>query len=91
MPVKRRTAKVRDHRITAEAIAAFGAGDKAALRAVLGLKPWEASPLDENNPHPAGSAYGLSWQQSRDLAQALRLSAPKQGGHIEALNEDHPR
>src|SRR5689334_2775915 len=45
MPIKRRRAKEREHRITPEVIAAWEAADFSALHAALDLKPWEASPL----------------------------------------------
>lgn len=75
MPVKRRIAKVRDHRVTPEAIAAFRAGDERGLHAALGLRPWEASPLDVVNPYPVGTAYARSLQHFRDLHADLRMAA----------------
>lgn len=46
MPLKRRLEKTRDHRLTPEAVEAFMAGDWLALHQALGLRPWQASPLD---------------------------------------------
>lgn len=70
MPVKKRTAKARRHRITVEAVTAFQAGDRIALHRALGLKPWHPSPLDvvEGNEYPAGTG-GAEW---RSLAVKLR-------------------
>ena len=45
MPVKRRAAKERRHRITQEAVEAYVARDFHRLHAALGLFPWELSPL----------------------------------------------
>lgn len=39
MPVKRRTSKVRDHRIKPEAVEAYRAGDGRTLHRALGLRP----------------------------------------------------
>ena len=47
MPVKQRKAKGRQHKITAEAIAAWKAADYMALHRALGLHPWQASPLPD--------------------------------------------
>ena len=45
MPVKKRTAKGRLHRITSEAVAAYIARDFTGLHRALGLMPWQPSPL----------------------------------------------
>jgi len=45
MPVKRRVPKER-LTLPPEAYAAFEAGDEKALRAAIGQKPWEDSPLE---------------------------------------------
>ncbi len=62
-------------RITPEAVAAYQAGDGAALHGLLGLKPWEASPLDAKTwkcPYDDDStAYAGSWQQARELRGQL--------------------
>ena len=83
MPVKRRVAKSRAHRITPEAVEAFRAGDYLALHAALGLRPWEVSPLplevtplgcDQKplrDPRPA-SAWDASWEQAQELQRLLR-------------------
>ena len=61
MPVKRRSAKVRDHRITPEAVLAYESGDSSSLHRALGLKPWDLSPLETENPYPHGAAAARSW------------------------------
>ena len=85
MPTKRRLSKQRAHRITAEAVEAFRAGDFIGLHRALGLAPWQASPL----PSPAsplgvdpavppsptdGTAWAVSWplavELQKDLAQS---------------------
>lgn len=73
MPIKRRTAKVRPHRITPEAIAAFCAGDRLALHAALGLRPWMPSPLEANgeSPWPVGTAGHQFWCLARELRTEL--------------------
>ncbi|WP_026190873.1 hypothetical protein [Methylobacterium sp. WSM2598] len=80
MPVKRRSSKVRDHRITAEAVEAFEAGDYLRLHAALGLGPHEASPLPEavdglgvgdGPPPPWGNAFSASWTQAQELQREL--------------------
>ena len=52
MPVKRRVAKVLEHRITDDAVAAYRAGDDLALFRALGLKPWDCSPLHADGQRP---------------------------------------
>ncbi len=74
MPLKRRTAKQRDHRITPDAVAAFRAVDWLALHRALGLKPWEMSPLDVSGecPYPPGSGGGESWPMALALRDELQ-------------------
>ena len=85
MPVKRRTAKGRAHRITPEAVEAFKAGDFLALHQALGLKPWEVSPLPLNI-EPLGcdqtsregeqpSGWFASWEQAQELQRLLMKAA----------------
>lgn len=75
MPAKRTRSKARSHRITAEAIAAYRAGDWTQLHRALGLKPWETSPLDvepgEESPWGPGSAGSESWPQAQELRRHL--------------------
>lgn len=73
MPVKRRQAKVKDHRITADAIEAFRAGDAVALDRALGIRPWEVSPMDADTDDPPEWAGGSAWAQSWPVARELRL------------------
>jgi hypothetical protein len=46
VPVKRRVAKGRLHRITDDAIVAWRIGDKVGLHRALDLRPWQSSPFD---------------------------------------------
>lgn len=74
MPVKRRIAKGRTHRVTPEAVAAFRDGDHAGLHRALGLRPWQVSPLDvDGGPSPwsAGSAGGMTWAHAQELRNEL--------------------
>ena len=80
MPVKRRVQKSRAHRITPEAVAAFTAGDHCALHRALGLKPWEASPVDPNIEHLEAPMGGQAWRESWPRAQALRKELEKACG-----------
>jgi len=85
MPVKRRNAKARLHRITAEAVEAFEAGDYMALHNALGLAPWEASPLpasitvlgvDPNGPKQwSDSQVNIeTWAQAVELQRELQAA-----------------
>ena len=77
MPVKRRTPKGRDHRITPAAVEAYRAKDWLALHRPLGLKPWEASPL--NGDFAALSKSDLTpWAASLPQAAALRRQLEEQ-------------
>jgi len=86
MPVKRRNAKARPHRITPEAVEAFRAGDYMALHHALGLAPWEASPLpasitplgvDPNGPKQwrDGQDNIETWSQAVELQRELQAAA----------------
>ena len=83
MPVKRRLHKGREHRITADAIEAFRAGDHGALHRALGLRPWQPSPLplavnplgvDPAQPPAAddGSIWAQAWQLAVELQGELQ-------------------
>jgi hypothetical protein len=74
MPIKRRSAKARAHRITPEAIDAFKRGDEIALMRALGLKPWDMSPLETECPYAKGTSAALSWPKVCEL-RALLLEA----------------
>ena len=80
MPVKRRAGKAHSHRITPEAIEAYQAKDYMRLHRALGLAPWECSPLpttvtalgvDDEPPLPNGTPWSDSWQQAKELQQAI--------------------
>lgn len=73
MPAKKRTAKVKAHRITPDAVAAYRAGDAMALHAALGLRPWQPSPLDVagGNPYGPSSGWTASWELVTELRDVL--------------------
>ena len=80
MPIKKRSAKSKPHRITPEAIAAFVAGDYIALHRALGLAPWQCSPLDADDgpsPWPTGTVGADSWPLARALRDELRAAVGK--------------
>jgi hypothetical protein len=73
VPTKRRTPKLRDHRVTEAAVAAFLAGDRLALHRALGLKPWQPSPIDATEAEPPAWAGPMDgWRAGWQLARALR-------------------
>ena len=68
------------HRITPEAVAAFDVGDWMALHRALGLRPWQASPLDASTPEPpAGCGPNDAWRESWPLARVLRADLQGSG------------
>jgi hypothetical protein len=79
MPVKRRLSKGRAHRITAEAVEAYKAGDYLGLHRALELRPWEVSPLPlsvtplgcDQDERPDDSPWNDSWEQAQELQRAL--------------------
>jgi hypothetical protein len=79
VPVKRTRSKVRDHRITPEAIQAYLADDYGALHRALGLKPWETSPLwVEPGPAPSnGTSYALTYAKAQELREELEAAVRK--------------
>lgn len=77
MPIKRRLAKERAHRITPEAITAFVAGDAIRLHRLLGLRPWQPSPLAVDasaSPPLDGTAWAASWSLAVELQRELQAS-----------------
>lgn len=71
--MKRRVPKSkRRHPITSEAIAAYQARDFLALHRVLGLFPWEMSPLPN---HPLGC--NPDWVMPERTNNLFELSFPK--------------
>jgi hypothetical protein len=68
MPVKRRLPKGRPHAITDDAVAAFESGEWMELHRALGLRPWEASPLDAYRATPP--EWMTSDERIADWAQA---------------------
>ena len=77
MPAKRRTLKLRSHRITPAAIEAYRTGDESALHVALGLKPWEPSPINAEGerPWPRGTAGAENWERARELRLELESEA----------------
>lgn len=58
MPTKRRTPKMTAHRVTAEAVEAFRAGERMRLHTLLDLRPWQVSLLEVNTSYGEGKATG---------------------------------
>lgn len=82
MTTKRRPLKrILRTRITAEAIEAYQAGDERRLHRALGLKPWDASPLDagvlEPFPHDPSLCMAQSWATIRELRLLLEAANEK--------------
>jgi hypothetical protein len=76
MTARRRTATLREGghvlpKVSAEARAAYAAGDVLGLHRALGLKPWEASPLDTSQPYSERTAFAESWPRSRAIRTEL--------------------
>ncbi|CAN7517013.1 hypothetical protein [Mesorhizobium caraganae] len=83
MPVKRRKAKGKTHKITDAAIEAYKARDFIALHRSLNLRPWEMSPLpdhplgcDPERPpnHADANLFAQSFQQAVDLQRELEAA-----------------
>lgn len=74
--IRRRKHTERTGRVTPAAVAAFRAGDKAALHAELRLRPWQASPIAAVGacPWPASCAGAVAWPQSVALREVLEAS-----------------
>jgi hypothetical protein len=73
MPAKRVKSKARN-RITPEALEAYRQGEWLLLHRYLGLKPWEASPLDAQpgvNNGPISGVYERTIPQARQLRAEL--------------------
>jgi hypothetical protein len=83
VPVKRRIAKGRAHRITDGAVEAWLAGNHVALHRALGLKPWETSPFDVDGDgevvNPPLIAIPDDWSRSEDAAIRLRRELSRHG------------
>jgi len=74
--IKRRTRAPAAHGITAAAVTAYRAADRAALHAELRLQPWAVSPLDAVGvcPWPPTAAGAAAWPQSVALREALEVA-----------------
>jgi hypothetical protein len=67
-----RTTPYRSVRITPEAVDAFRRDDGRSLHAILGLRPWEMSPVDVHlGPEPRPDTKVI-WLQSWWFAMRLR-------------------
>jgi hypothetical protein len=81
VPVKPRRHLRRQHRITAEALEAYGARDYLRLHRALGLRPWQRSPLplavtalgvDQGDAPPDdGTMLAASWELAAELQRDL--------------------
>lgn len=79
MPTKRtKITRNRVPTLTAEAVAAFKAGDAMALSAELRLRPWWPNPLDVDTDTPPeiylGTPYGDAWPEVRRIRLALEAA-----------------
>jgi hypothetical protein len=68
-------------------VTAFVCEDRAEFHRLIGLKPWQASPLDVGrgaSPWPAGAVGTASWQSAqamrRELLSAARTMGIRQHG-----------
>lgn len=78
MPTRRTPIKrAQRSRVTPAAVQAFIAEDDDALRELLGLKPWEISPLKAVGQCPfASSSMGArSWPRAQMLREQLEAAA----------------
>ncbi|WP_095087633.1 hypothetical protein [Mesorhizobium sophorae] len=77
MPVKRRSSKARQFKITPAVLAAFRADDDRALHVALNLPPWFPNPLFVDWPEPPvwarndGTAWTACWPEAWALRQEL--------------------
>jgi hypothetical protein len=70
-------------RLTPGVLAAFEAGDEHELARLLGLKPWEITPLDADDgesPYAPGTAGHTSWPQAVELRRAILDALEYRGG-----------
>ena len=79
MPTKRTPIKrAQQRQITPEAVEYFAKADWRALHRALGLKPWEASPLDATTPEPPewmnDERNRADWRAAYELRSALKSS-----------------
>ncbi len=80
MPLKKRNAKAKPHRVTPEAVEAFRLGDHIGLHRALGLKPWHPNPLDVDDPEPPAwvgptHAWAETWRIMAGLRADLEEAA----------------
>ena len=80
MPIKRRTPKRAEYPINAEAVAAYRAGDSAALATLWKLKPWQVScPIYAVGVYPFPRCEGTAdwdwWHTACELHQELAEAA----------------
>jgi hypothetical protein len=75
----RRRQHAQRQRITSDAVDAFLAREFITLHRALGLRPWEASPIDAGEPcvYPAGSAYAESFDRAVELRNELQRACKK--------------
>jgi hypothetical protein len=94
MPTKRRRLTNRQISIPPAAIEAWRIGDFSALRAALGIKPWQESPFHVDGPEPpAWVHYKDLWRWSWELRCRLIEVSGEPGGvarHGEPLGPGQP-
>ena len=82
MPVKKRIAKGRRHRVTPEAVEAYIARDFMRLHLALGLMPWECSPLPveveglgvDQGPRPSCWDERHGYDEAQELQRELEAA-----------------
>ena len=79
---RRRTSRTGGRfRVTAAAVEAYRAGDRAELDRLLGIKPWQPSPLETDEPEPPEWADSTEWAKSWPEIYQLRLELEKANAH----------
>ena len=65
-----------------DVLEAFTRGDERTLNRLLGLKPWEVSPMDVSDgpcPWPGTCAGAASWPHAQRVRRALKMATVRQG------------
>lgn len=83
MPSRRAQTRRTENPLSAEAVAAFAAGDACRLYDALDSKPWETSPLDADPdqpcPWPPGTSGAETWPKALRLRAELQIAGKQVG------------